>query len=206
MFKYFLEDIQVKLNKNKSISYIIITTLLSGCFNPFGVDMDSAKSDIAEEIYYNHLRSNYSVLSKGYTINDKEYDINPLSLKVDYAVLGNCKNLFSISKDDVEKKEKAINLTYYAMSSDENIDKTAYLACIDRYLRTTELDAETLNNLINDPDYSRMKLYSDFNNKIKDIKKDGKITLHETLELLSIMGKHTKEEKMQNYNSKVAAL
>ena len=196
----------MKLNKNKSISYIIITTLLSGCFNPFGVDMDSAKSDIAEEIYYNHLRSNYSVLSKGYTINDKEYDINPLSLKVDYAVLGNCKNLFSISKDDVEKKEKAINLTYYAMSSDENIDKTAYLACIDRYLRTTELDAETLNNLINDPDYSRMKLYSDFNNKIKDIKKDGKITLHETLELLSIMGKHTKEEKMQHYNSKVAAL
>ena len=52
----------MKLNKNKSISYIIITTLLSGCFNPFGVDMDSAKSDIAEEIYYNHLRSNYSVL------------------------------------------------------------------------------------------------------------------------------------------------
>ncbi len=71
LFKYFLEDIQLKLNKNKSISYIIITTLLSGCFNPFGVDMDSAKSDIAEEIYYNHLRSNYSVLSKGYTINDK---------------------------------------------------------------------------------------------------------------------------------------
>ncbi|WP_455803259.1 hypothetical protein [Acinetobacter guillouiae] len=88
----------MKLNKNKSISYIIITTLLSGCFNPFGVDMDSAKSDIAEEIYYNHLRSNYSVLS------------------------------------------------------------------------------------------------------------NGKITLHETLGLLSIMGKHTKEEKMQNYNSKVAAL
>ena len=99
----------MKLNKNKSISYIIITTLLSGCFNPFGVDMDSAKSDIAEEIYYNHLRSNYSVLSKGYTINDKEYDINPLSLKVDYAVLGNCKNLFSISKDDVVKKEKSTN-------------------------------------------------------------------------------------------------
>jgi hypothetical protein len=88
--------------------------------------------------------------------------------------MGNCKNLFSISKEDVEKKEKAINLTYYAMSSTENIDKTAYLACIDRYLRTTELDAETLNNLINDPDYSRMKLYSDFNNKIKDIKRMGK--------------------------------
>lgn len=95
---------------------------------------------------------------------------------------------------------------YCVNTSTENIDKTAYIACIDRYLRTSELDAETLNNLINDPDYSRMKLYSDFDNKIKEIKVDGKITLHETLELLSIMGKHTKEEKMQNYNSKVAAL
>lgn len=196
----------MKINQKNSISFIIITTLLSGCFNPYGVDLDSAKSDIAEEIYYNHLRSNYTLLSKGYTIDDKEFDINPLSLKVDYAVLGDCKSLFSISKDDVVKKEKSTNLTYYAMSSDENIDKTAYLACIDRYLRTTELDAETLNNLINDPDYSRMKLYSDFDKKIKNIKKDGKITLHETLELLSIMGKHDKEEKRQNYNSKVAAL
>lgn len=196
----------MKINQKNSISFIIITTLLSGCFNPYGVDLDSAKSDIAEEIYYNHLRSNYTLLSKGYTIDDKEFDINPLSLKVDYAVLGDCKSLFSISKDDVVKKEKSTNLTYYAMSSDENIDKTAYLACIDRYLRTTELDDETLNNLINDPDYSRMKLYSDFDNKIKNIKKDGKITLHETLELLSIMGKHNKEEKRQNYNSKVAAL
>lgn len=180
--------------------------MLSGCFNPFGIDLDSAKSDIAEEIYYNHLRSNYSSLSKNYTIDDKEFDINPLSLSVDYAVMANCKSLFSISKEDVEKKEKAINLTYYAMSSTENIDKTAYIACIDRYLRTSELDAETLNNLINDPDYSRMKLYSDFDNKIKEIKVDGKITIHETLELLSIMSNHTKEEKKQNYNSKVAAL
>ena len=73
-------------------------------------------------------------------------------------------------------------------------------------MRTSELDAETLNNLTNDPDYSRMKLYSDFDNKIKEIKVDGKITLHETLELLSIMSNHTKEEKKQNYNSKVAAL
>ncbi|WP_151685964.1 hypothetical protein [Acinetobacter seifertii] len=71
--------------------------------------MDSAKSDIAEEIYYNHLRSNYTLLSKGYTIDDKEFDINPLSLKVDYAVLGDCKSLFSISKDDVVKKEKSTN-------------------------------------------------------------------------------------------------
>jgi len=196
----------VKLNQKNSISFIIFSTLLSGCFNPFGIDLDSAKSDIAEEIYYNHLRSNYSSLSKNYTVDDKEFDINPLSLSVDYAVMGNCKSLFSISKEDVEKKEKAINLTYYAMSSTENIDKTAYIACIDRYLRTSELDAETLNNLINDPDYSRMKLYSDFDNKIKEIKVDGKITLHETLELLSIMSNHTKEEKKQNYNSKVAAL
>jgi len=95
---------------------------------------------------------------------------------------------------------------YCVNTSTENIDKTAYIACIDRYLRTSELDAETLNNLINDPDYSRMKLYSDFDNKIKEIKVDGKITLHETLELLSIMSNHTKEEKKQNYNSKVAAL
>lgn len=51
-----------------------------------------------------------------------------------------------------------------------------------------------------------MKLYSDFDNKIKEIKVDGKITIHETLELLSIMSNHTKEEKKQNYNSKVAAL
>ena len=196
----------MKLNQKKSISVIMFTTFLSGCFNPFGIDLDSAKSDIAEEIYYNHLRSNYSSLSKNYTIDDKEFDINPLSLSVDYAVMGNCKSLFSISKEDVEKKEKAINLTYYAMSSTENIDKTAYIACIDRYLRTSELDAETLNNLTNDPDYSRMKLYSDFDNKIKEIKVDGKITLHETLELLSIMSNHTKEEKKQNYNSKVAAL
>ena len=180
--------------------------MLSGCFNPFGIDLDSAKSDIAEEIYYNHVRGNYPLLLKKYTIDDKEFDINPLSLTVDYAILGKCKGLFSISKDDVEKKKKAINLTYYAMSSTENIDKTAYIACIDRYLRTSELDAETLNNLTNDPDYSRMKLYSDFDNKIKEIKVDGKITLHETLELLSIMSNHTKEEKKQNYNSKVAAL
>ena len=83
--------------------------MLSGCFNPFGIDLDSAKSDIAEEIYYNHLRSNYSSLSKNYTVDDKEFDINPLSLSVDYAVMGNCKSLFSISKEDVEKKEKAIN-------------------------------------------------------------------------------------------------
>ena len=59
----------------------------------------------------------YSSLSKNYTVDDKEFDINPLSLSVDYAVMGNCKSLFSISKEDVEKKEKAINLTYYAMSS-----------------------------------------------------------------------------------------
>lgn len=61
-------------------------------------------------------------------------------------------------QEDVEKKEKAINLTYYAMSSTENIDKTAYIACIDRYLRTSELDAETLNNLTNDPDYCKRPL------------------------------------------------
>lgn len=113
------------------------------------------------------------LLSKFYTIDDKEFYINHLSLKVDYAVLDNCKSLFSISRDDVVKKEKATNLTYYTMSSDRNIDKKAYLACIDRYLRTTELDGEALKNLINYPNYSRMKLYSDFDNKIKDIKKDG---------------------------------
>lgn len=179
---------------------------MSGCFNPFGIDLDSAKSDIAEEIYYNHLRGNYPLLLKKYNIDDKEFDINPLSLTVDYAILGKCKGLFSISKDDVEKKKKTINITYYAMSSTENIDKTAYLACIDRYLKASELDAETLSNLINDPDYSRMKLYPDFDNKIKEIKMDGKITIHETLELLSIMDKHTEEEKKQKYNSNVAAL
>lgn len=47
----------MKINQKNSISFIIITTLLSGCFNPYGVDLDSAKSDIAEEIYgYLHFK------------------------------------------------------------------------------------------------------------------------------------------------------
>jgi hypothetical protein len=49
---------EIKSKKFNIIYYF--STLLSGCFNPFGIDLDSAKSDIAEEIYYNHLRSNYS--------------------------------------------------------------------------------------------------------------------------------------------------
>lgn len=193
----------------KAMIFSVFFSLLSGC-NFLGLtdaEMEVAKSSISEDMYSNYLTGKYNSLLESYSVNNEKIDIYPLgSYMNELSLINSCGKLIEIKESDIEVIKYDLRPDKYKMSPTENINKNPFFKCVDNYLEKTELDAENLNNLINHPDYIKMKRNPDFVKKINTIKSDGRINIRETLEILSMISSYQTENKAKEYYSKISKL
>lgn len=194
--------------KCAALSTLLI--LLNGCGNGLSdVQLRNAKSMISSSIYAEHMDKEYTALAKKMKDDQESGEsrsIIPLPYSLEIEIIERCKDKLSLLEDDLENASSFLEPSRYELSPTSNIDKAPFKQCIAHELNTIELDAVNLDNLINNSDFLEMKKQPEFDRKLQDIKQDGKISLHETFEILSIMHNHEKKAAKQDYYSKVEEL
>ncbi len=195
----------MKIFKFAAVSAVLV--LMVGCTGLSESQRKLAQSAIASDLYLKHVKAKYTVFTKQVMVDDVSGDsilIEPVPYTIDLSIVEKCEGLLSFNDDDVEKL--GFRMAEYELKSTAKVDSTAFNQCVDNYLVTHELDAKNLDLLINNSDFKTMKQQPSFAKKGEEIKQDEMVSLHETLEILSIMRNHEKNIAKADYQSKIKAL
>lgn len=112
------------------------------------------------------------------------------------------------SKDVVKSQKEGSFVNDYNLTDSGSVDRSGFHNCIQSELGKVELRPEQLSSFMNLPQYKMMKAtqYKPFEIKIDEIKKNGKFTALDGLEMVKIIGDYQKKQSKLDYQANIENL
>lgn len=151
-------------------------------------DIDEAKYNLSPTIASLFIDKFYtSENSKSHVYTSKESELVSFDPIQDDQISIYCASDLPLNKDDIYKDDGFGGSSNWIVKRKINVDTSKYDLCFLNLLKKTELNRKNLmvfTRDFNKNDLGSLRhLSSDMENKIAEIKKDGKITIFEALEL-----------------------